>query len=367
MWVSSGLGTDIISADSDIECASPSPFVAPRRCWNSGFDLMRGFLDELERGLAACGACEGRILVAVSGGADSVALLRGLARICDDAPRWLVVAHFHHGWRGAASDADARWAAKLADQHDLEFVRGDAANTLKRNEETAREVRYAFLQESAEKCGCLHVATAHTADDQAETVLHHVLRGTGLAGLRGIPRRRPLSTTTTLVRPLLHVTARQAKAFLAEIAQDYRVDATNAELRHTRNRLRHDLMPALARDYNPRVIEALGRLSRQAEEAEETLRDLAKGAIALTTITKSDGRIDVDLSSLRSLPRAVLRTAWVRLWSEWNWPRQAMGYEDWDALATLTLETTRRHAARTFPGGIDVRRVGQRLTLTRTA
>ena len=146
------------------------------------------------------------VLVAVSGGADSVALLTALVRLQKPVESVLIVGHYNHRWRGEESDEDARFVRELAKQYGIGFELDCAPQTREKstaNEASAREARYRFLQQTAERRGARYLATAHTADDQAETVLHRVLRGTGIAGLAGIPRTRVLSPAVTLIRPLL--------------------------------------------------------------------------------------------------------------------------------------------------------------------
>ncbi|HTN77904.1 MAG TPA: tRNA lysidine(34) synthetase TilS, partial [Pirellulaceae bacterium] len=149
-------------------------------------------------------------LIAVSGGADSVALLRAMAAIRNQLsgkPAALQAVHFHHGLRGSEADADAKFVQELAAQCELKCVVGRATSDLAGEgdsvERAAREARYAFFTATANATGARYLLTAHTADDQAETILHRVLRGTGVAGLAGIPRVRRLSPLTTILRPLL--------------------------------------------------------------------------------------------------------------------------------------------------------------------
>jgi tRNA(Ile)-lysidine synthase len=172
------------------------------------------------------------VVVAVSAGADSVALLRILARLRPPAAR-LWVAHFHHGLRGEAADADEQFVARLADSLKLGFRVGRApasqlATAGDGLEAAARRARYAFLTAAAEKVGARYLAVAHTADDQAETILHRVLRGTAPAGLAGMPAARMLSGAVSLVRPLLAIRRSELRDYLAVVGQDWREDATNA-------------------------------------------------------------------------------------------------------------------------------------------
>ncbi|HEX5104177.1 MAG TPA: tRNA lysidine(34) synthetase TilS, partial [Pirellulaceae bacterium] len=182
------------------------------------------------------------VLVAVSGGADSVALLRGLHQLKAAGEGRLVLAHFNHRLRGAESDADQALVEELARRLGLEAVVGargrEGEGERGRSEESLRELRYEFLAAAADKVGARFVATAHTADDQVETVLMNVLRGTGLAGLAGIPRVRRLTDAATLIRPLLNVTRAEVLEYLHSLGQSYRDDATNQSADYTRNRVR---------------------------------------------------------------------------------------------------------------------------------
>ena len=142
-------------------------------------------------------------------------------------------------------------------------------------EETARKVRYEFLQRVAEQQRCSRIALAHTSDDQVETILHHVLRGTGLSGLSGMPATRDVGGGISIVRPLLAIERTTIETYLTEINQDFRIDATNRDLRFTRNRIRRTLLPLLESEFNPQVRAAVLRLGNQARQSHETIDDLA--------------------------------------------------------------------------------------------
>jgi tRNA(Ile)-lysidine synthase len=217
------------------------------------------------------------VLAAVSGGADSVALLLGLSQLRAASPGRLVAAHFNHRLRGSESEQDQAFVEELSREVGVECIVGAAAADLAAAhggqglEGAARQVRYEFLARAADQCGARYVATAHTADDQAETILHHILRGTGLAGLAGIPRTRPLTPAATLIRPLLAVTRQEVLDYLQQLGKTYRDDSTNRLTDLTRNRIRLELLPLLERDFNPQVRGALLRLGRLAEEADDWL------------------------------------------------------------------------------------------------
>lgn len=324
----------------------------------SFLDVLRCRLDRL--------ACGGRILLAVSGGADSVALLRGTVEVAEAGRVEPVVAHLDHGLREESAD-DAACVRALAGSLGLEchVERRDVAALAEERgtglEETARDVRYEFLRATAEHTGCEAVALAHTADDQAETVLHHVLRGTGLAGLRGMPRERPLGDRWRIVRPLLDVTRAEVEAYLGEIGQDFREDGSNADERFTRNRLRSRLLPLLETEFNPNVRTALLRLAKQADDASAVVDELATAWLRCTVVAESDEKVTLDLSGdTLEVHDHVLRTAFVALWRRRGWRRQRMGFADWQRL----VDVARAGGAVSLPGGVTGRRRSGAGTMT---
>jgi tRNA(Ile)-lysidine synthase len=300
------------------------------------------------------------VLVAVSGGADSVALLRSLQAIKSGGDGSLAVAHFNHGLRGEASDEDARFVQQLSKR--LGCHVGCPADMTTASEEAARDARYEFLQRTAEQIGARYLVTAHTADDQAETVLHRIVRGTGLAGLSGMPRVRRLSEAVTLIRPLLEFDRQCLREYLTSLEQSFREDATNRDVAFTRNRIRHELLPQLAKDYNPAVRDALLRLAGLAGESQEVIRAAVDELRSRCMIACEPGQMLFDCLPLReSLPHVVRETLLI-CWREQQWPLQSMGYSEWDALAALV---TGDDATRKFPGDVCAKKQGEQLSLTR--
>ncbi len=302
------------------------------------------FPTDLQAGLLRCDANGAAILVAISGGADSVALLRGLLQLREPLKLTLRAAHLNHQLRGSESDADAEWVRTLCERSnvpcDLESV--PVLEFAERNrrglEESARDARYQFLQTVAAKHQCNAVAVAHTADDQAETVLHHILRGTGLTGLRGMEWSRSLGDSTRLIRPMLAIWRTELEAFLADLEQDFRLDASNQDTSLTRNRLRHDLLPRLERDFNSRVREHLRQLAEQAADCEETLHIAADTVLDAALLDRSENVVRLQRDSLAKTSRPLVREVFVRLGSAGGF--DSMRSANCDRLARTDLGST---------------------------
>ena len=216
-----------------------------------------------------------RVGVAVSGGGDSVALLLLLEGLRAELGVSLVVLHFNHQLRGADSDADEQFVAELARSHGLEFLsaRRDVAAEARRLgqnlEAVARQLRYGFFNEVAQSGRVTRVAVAHTADDQAETVLARLLRGTGPTGLAGI-----YPVVGVVVRPLLGVRRGAVREYLKSCDQTWREDASNLDAARLRARIRHTLLPLLESEFQPAVVERLAALASAARGQEAFWRAL---------------------------------------------------------------------------------------------
>lgn len=315
------------------------------------------------------------VLVAVSGGADSVALLRAILAVRGVGTGRTEIAHCNHGWRGPASDSDEAFVQDLAKQWNLGFhcerclsEPGEGASG-ESIEGKARRLRYEFFRHTAERVGARHVVTAHSADDQAETVLHRILRGTGIKGLSGIPFVRRLGPAVTVVRPFLEVTRGDVLRYLQELNQPYRTDESNENTKFTRNRIRHELMPHLQRQYNPKVSYSLRRLAKQASEVQQMVHDAVEQlAENCCELKGSDPpKIRMDCRQLRSQPRYLLRELCAHLWRLHKFPLRAMGFAEWDKLAELiSTPVAALPASRiSLPGNVTARRERENLFLER--
>jgi len=292
------------------------------------------------------------ILAAVSGGADSVAMLCMLVQSRSPDGK-LAIAHVNHGTRGADSDADAEFVKALAAEYHLRYFehRMDAGATLCEN--TARNWRYDFLVQQAEQIGFRYLATAHTADDQTETVLHRILRGTGLAGLAGIAPSRTMTPAVTLLRPLLKIRRHTILAYLESLGKTYREDKTNLENHFTRNRIRNELLPLLRTEFNPQIDDAVYRLAALAAEHEAVLTELLDGLLETALVEQSADRIVLKVLPLQHCSLPVLREVLIRVWKRQHFPMREMDFSQWSVLAELFRTPDKRLD---FPGGIMAER-----------
>jgi len=210
-----------------------------------------------------------RVGVGVSGGADSVALLLLLEDLREGLGIGLAILHFNHQLRGAESDADEQFVAAAAAERGIDFLvgRGDVAGEARARgwnlEDAARRMRYAFFSSAVRAGRATHVAVAHTADDQAETVLARLVRGTGPAGLAAI-----YPVKEHVVRPLLEVRRSELREYLERRSQPWREDASNLDIKRLRARLRHQVLPVIERELQPAVVAHLCRLAQMSREDE---------------------------------------------------------------------------------------------------
>jgi tRNA(Ile)-lysidine synthase len=266
-----------------------------------------------------------RVGIAVSGGADSVALLRLMIELQDELGIVLSVVHLNHKLRGAQSDADEQFVCSLARSNKLEIiaesrdVKALSAEKKLSLEAAAREARYGFFRRIL-LSGVNRVATAHTLDDQAETVLLKLTRGAGTRGLAGIYPKKAIShqpsaisknqpdldhDVKTIIRPLLGSRRSQLREYLAEVGQAWREDPSNLDLRHTRNRIRQEILPLLEQKVNPAVCETLAESAEIARAEEEYwVKEIDRFLPEIWSTNERGGELKL---SSRSLPLALRR------------------------------------------------------------
>ncbi|MGN0520613.1 MAG: tRNA lysidine(34) synthetase TilS [Candidatus Fimenecus sp.] len=238
-----------------------------------------------------------RVTVGFSGGADSCCLLHLLFTLQEELHIQVSALHIHHGIRGAEADRDAAFCKAFCEKFGIPFavsyvhVPQTAAQSRETTEECARRLRYAALQNAAGEQG--KIATAHTADDNAETVLWNLTRGTGLAGLCGIPPVRE-----NIVRPLLFCTRAQVEAYCEEKHLAFVTDSTNFSPAYTRNRIRHEILPVL-KTLNPAVLEAVTRMCTHLREENETAEAFCD------TLLQNIHTNAIPLDMLKNQPKAL--------------------------------------------------------------
>lgn len=293
----------------------------------------------------------GKVVVAVSGGADSLALFDAMARARGALRLELTGAHFDHAMR-SGSAADAQAVGALAAERGLAFRTSRHAGPMLRSEEAARNARHAFLEAVAEDIGTGTIAYAHTADDQVETLLLNMLRGTGPGGLAGMAVREGKR-----FRPLLRTWRSEVDDYCARRQLAPLVDPTNTEGRFLRNRVRHQLLPQLA-TFNPRVKDALLRLAVSAREEHEVVAALAASWLAEVP---SDDRV-----ALRALPAAVRLEVVRRLWGEAAGHPVPQGGAARVRQAAEWIAGPRREAVREVGGGVVLELRGDKFEFRKT-
>ncbi len=325
-----------------------------------------------------------RIGIGVSGGADSVAMLRIFAELRTQLGIAVLVLHFHHQLRGTEADEDERFVNALAEEFNLEFESGraDVAGEARLHgwnvEDAARRLRYRFFASVAEARGLKRVAVAHTANDQAETVLSHLLRGTGLTGLAGIYPAAGL-----IIRPLLELGREELRGFLSDLGQRWREDATNQDTSRMRARIRHQLIPLLLRDFDAAAVVRLSRLAKHAREDETFWRSLENERFDALASRESSAAISLRVEDLLSpLPppipadrgargnpasfpaptMALTRRLVRRIFAELRGSREQLTSRHVDSV--IDLATKSQSGARIDLPGVRVERIFDRLCFT---
>lgn len=356
------------------------------------------------------------IVIGCSGGADSVALVRlidesasefAAARRSDNhdwKPPRIVIAHFNHGLRGGESDGDEQFVRELAAASGRTYEVGRASepgDRLADDEATLRRHRRNFMIDVAQKHGCRYLATAHTADDQVETVLHHMIRGTGPAGLSGMKALSVVAEDFVWRRPLLTARRNRIRNALRHIGQSWREDASNQNSVYTRNWIRNQILPAI-RQRMPGVDDAILRVTSNQSQANTLLTGLADQWIDAFTICLSahEARSETGVAMKIRIDRpdrepisnqwphalllasdpAIITTACQRLFEQAGWPRGEMKQEHWLRLTELVsgaTPTTPTAVSGTenssgifshghLPGSIEIRSTNQWVELTRS-
>jgi tRNA(Ile)-lysidine synthase len=273
-----------------------------------------------------------RVLVGVSGGADSVALLHLMLAMKPVLDLELAVAHLNHGLRAKASDQDARFVEKLADKLGLQcYCDKIALDTRKGSiEERARSARYAYFNRLLTQHDFTKLALGHQADDNAEATLLHILRGSGIRGLSGIPPKRD-----KIIRPLIEVRRADITAYLSVHRISYVEDASNTDLRFRRNRIRHQLIPLLQDHYNPNITAALNRMAGLCRDEQNWLNSILQPQLEKARIASEPARLELRADILIKLPHAVQRRLIRMAMRKWMGNLRRLGVDHIEAVIEL--------------------------------
>ncbi len=303
----------------------------------------------------------GLVLCAVSGGADSMCMLTWLRELSQKGGFTVAAAHFNHHLRGENADRDEAFVRNWCEKHNIEFRcgHGDVRSAAQEHgwtiEEAARNLRYAYLEKAAVELGAMRIATAHNAEDNAETVLMNLIRGTGMEGLTGIAPVRGI-----FIRPLLDTSRGEIEAYLKSRGVPHIEDETNCDLEITRNKIRHRVMPVL-REINPSATDSINRTSGILREENKYLNQLS--AHIVKSAERENGGVSISRDELCSLPSPMAKRVLRRMLALLPVGKKdvtAGHIDDMLALARNSGPSARLN----LPGGILVRNVYGRLRVS---
>ncbi len=316
-------------------------------------------------------------VVAVSGGPDSVALAHLLAGLLREGKiERLILAHVNHQLRGEESDADENHVQQLPQLFGMaadarlscKTTRIDVAAIAQAERENlesiARRERYGWLTQLSRDEGATWIAAGHSADDQAETVLFRLLRGSGVLGLAGMAECRPLGDHARLLRPLLAVRRDAIRAYLHTNKIPYRIDSSNNDPRFARNRIRLELMPQLQEHFNPAVVDGLCQLAEQARELHGEIEAQAGRLLAQAELPRAGDMLVFSVDPLQKCSANRMREMFRLVWQREAWPMGDMDFERWNRLVEIV---TGSGSAWDFPGRIHARRLGTVMQIWRKA
>ena len=318
-----------------------------------------------------------RVLIGVSGGPDSVALLSLIYNSSRTNPPYseIFIAHLNHSIRGRESDEDEQFVTALAEKYSVSLIteKRDIIEIARERkislEEAARDERYKFFKSAAEKAGANVIAVGHNADDNAETVLHRIIRGTGITGVSGIRPKRKLTpvSTITLVRPLLFTLRMDITAYLEEENLSYRIDSTNIEKDKQRNRIRLELIPHLEENYNAKIKKSLATLGETALQNSDYLEAKAKALFEDVLINKevSLETIALDINKLKESPQIlqqiIIKEAIIRL----DIPLKKLSSRNYKDILNI-LNSRKTSAINVVKEYLNIRREGSELHLSQS-
>jgi tRNA(Ile)-lysidine synthase len=308
---------------------------------------------------------EDRVVAALSGGPDSTALLVALVQIAKQLDFSIIVAHYNHGLRGTSSDEDEKYSQELAIKLGLIFVSGKMDQKLRQKgkspEDFYRQQRYQFLDKVAEDYNAQKIALGHNIQDQAETVLLNLLRGSGLGGLKGIlPMREG-----KFIRPLIEVSRPEIIAFLSEAGISYCHDSSNQSNIYLRNKIRTELIPYLKEKFNPRIEESLAQMAEILRQDDEYIRNSVQEALKSTYIQNQSNRIiSLNIEYIKGLAPTIRSRLFKKILESLNPEKNGFSFSNIKVLERLA-QATESGKRISLPLGIEAKREYDSLILER--
>jgi tRNA(Ile)-lysidine synthase len=288
-----------------------------------------------------------KILIAVSGGIDSVALLDAFACAKIIFSFHLAVAHLNHKLRGEEADQDEAFVQMLAEKYGVPFLlqRIDVKELASKHsltiEEAARKARYDFLRRAGQSFAANFIATAHNLNDQAETVLLNIIRGTGIAGLRGIAKKMEIQKNIFLIRPFLAFSRTEIEQYAIERQLQWREDSSNVLLEYTRNRIRHKLIPLLESEFNPQIVGNLAKLSQIAQNSFKIVSNYLRKFVDNVVTVKNKNEVIFDLESFKLYDSSIFPDIIQFIAS--NYFQYTLNYNQIDEIRKLTNADTGKY------------------------
>jgi tRNA(Ile)-lysidine synthase len=307
------------------------------------------------------------VLAGLSGGPDSVALLYSLVSLKNEYRLNIYIAHMDHMFRGEESRQDRKFCECLAHSLGLPIFceeRDIPAISKKKGispEEAARFERYDFFFRVMRKMRADKIAVGHTSDDQAETVLMRIMRGSGVSGLRGISPVKEINGAV-IIRPLIEITRREIECFLKERAIECRHDSSNDKVIFTRNRVRHELIPYLEDKFNPNIKEVLVNMAENLREEDDFLDRFSGRKFKIMSGKNSSGEIFIDMRKFKKQPAAVKKRILRKALKELKGDLRRFTYQHWREVEDL-ISARPVTSIVDLPGGIDIRKEKDRLVL----
>jgi tRNA(Ile)-lysidine synthase len=305
------------------------------------------------------------VLIGVSGGADSIALLHILLKLSPEFDLRLGIAHFNHGLRVAESERDAGFVKSVAENLNLPFyhqkvdVKNFSIHHKLSIEEAGRTLRYKFFYDTARKHGFDKIALGHQKEDMAETILINILRGSGPQGISGIPPKRDM-----VIRPLININRTDIEIFLQSENISHITDSTNMDQQFLRNRIRHSLIPLLATEYNAEIVENLNRTGEILRDEQIWLDSMIEALLEKTKLPGDNNNFNLSIPELKKMPIAAARRIIRQGVSKIKGNLHGISFKHMDAVLDLIISNNKNNQF-DFPGPVRVKRENDKLVIFR--